>query len=350
MVHKTKKESQLSSWLYGSILLIGLALLILLPQKISVSKTQAQDYFQQLMNAATPIPHSDTIQLGFFIPTSTTPAASGAEPTIPGATATRGPRPSAGPTRPPAPTYTPEQTCGMIVPTNTFVTIVPNTIVPGGSGPGCCVWEGYKGNDQCCHGVPQINFPPYGPWCNAKPVIYLYPTKTTYINVSLDIAGNIIKSDPLYPQNGWKDLLAYPNGNLSYQGKSYRELFYESSLSYHEPPSGGIVVSKEKIKPALDQLVTSLGLSKNEKAEFLSYWLPKLSSLNKPYLLISLFTQDKKDLFDRVTIDPKPNTFIQFILYFKPLSQSVVLTPPQLPQLPVRTGFTAVEWGGIIDQ
>jgi len=53
---------------------------------------------------------------------------------------------------------------------------------------------------------------------------------------------------------------------------------------------------------------------------------------------------------DKVIITPEPDTFIFFLAYFKPLSQPIQVKPLMLPlEPPKRVGFTAVEWGGTID-
>ena len=100
----------------------------------------------------------------------------------------------------------------------------------------------------------------------------------------------------------------------------------------------------------MQEITTRLGLKPNEQAEFLSYWLTRLNSLKTPLVQISIFSQASKDLIDQVNITPKPDTFIQFIMYFKGLDKPVSLAELTLPNsIPDRVGFTAVEWGGIID-
>ena len=80
-----------------------------------------------------------------------------------------------------------------------------------------------------CTGSCPINQFPTGTFsiCGEKPVIYLYPETKTLVDVSVTTAGEIVVSDPLYPSGGWKNVEAYPDGTLYYQGGKYRELFYE---------------------------------------------------------------------------------------------------------------------------
>ena len=192
--------------------------------------------------------------------------------------------------------------------------------------------------------------PTDGIYCLAKPVIYLYPTKKTLVNVSVETPGEIVVSDPLYPTNGWKNVLAYPNGTLIYQDKKYSELFYESNVNDVVKPKNGIYISKSNLKPELTRIITLLGLKDREKQEFLDYWLPRLNALNSKYILFSVLEKEEKERVDKVNISPKPDTFIAFIAYFKAVDKITPIEPLVLPENPPqRIGFTAVEWGGTIE-
>ena len=256
------------------------------------------------------------------------------------------------------PTPSNPQTCG----------VAGNVISTGTDSNGnCCVEDGAVTNaSECCPGVPTCQYIQehrdiYGDsyqcavstpslWCDAKPVIYLYPEKKTDVNVTLTVPGNIVASIPKYPAAGWKDITAYPDGKLTYQGKNYSELFYEASITPIAPPTAGFVIPVKDLKTKLALITTQLGLNKNEQAEFISYWLPRLEKLHAPYIFVSLFDPETKNTIDHVVITPQPDTFIQYIFYFKPLSRPVTVQQLTLPNIPKRRGFTAVEWGGIIDQ
>jgi hypothetical protein len=137
---------------------------------------------------------------------------------------------------------------------------------------------------------------------------------------------------------------------LEYLGKTYTELYYESSVNKVNPPQQGFVVAKSQAEAKLTEITTKLGLIKPEQAEFLSYWLPRIAKLNAPYLFISVLDQKEKDRIDNVVILPKPDTKIEFLVYFKPVYAP--FSPPELnlpTQPPKRNGFTSVEWGGTID-
>ena len=186
--------------------------------------------------------------------------------------------------------------------------------------------------------------------CVAKPIIYLYPTVATLINVKVKVPGKIIVSDPLYPVDGWKNVLAQPNGQLTYKNKAYNELFFESDVDKVNAPDNGIIISKKDLKEKLSDATNKLGLIGNEQTEFLDYWLPVLNNLNEPYILFSVIDPTEKERIDHVDIYPTPDTKIEFLAYFKPQHTSeTTLKPLKLPDTPpARLGFTSVEWGGTI--
>jgi len=187
--------------------------------------------------------------------------------------------------------------------------------------------------------------------CVGKPVIYLYPVIPTVVNVKLTIPGRIVESDPLYPSDGWVNVLAHPGGSLTYQDKIYNELYYESQVDKVRQPDNGIVIPIIVLKDKLTEITTKLGLLPNEQNEFLSYWLPKLEKLKSPYVQISLIDSKEKQRIDKVIITPTPKTELEYLFYFKPQrDQKGNLKPLILPQNPPqRIGFTSVEWGGTID-
>ncbi len=188
-----------------------------------------------------------------------------------------------------------------------------------------------------------------GHYCVAKPVIYLYPVKDTLVDVNVTVPGKIVVSDPFYG-NGWFGVLAHPNGSLEYRSKAYKELYYESGVDTVRKPTSGIILETKQLKPMLTLITSQLGLMPSEQQEFLDYWVPKLEAVNSPYILFSIIDPIEKDRIDHVSISPKPDTWIEFLAYFKPLAAPTQITPLSLPSsIPTRSGFTAVEWGGTID-
>ncbi len=240
---------------------------------------------------------------------------------------------------------------------------------PAGPGCECQVWLVTCKDHQCekvvtpsnglppqdCSGapgqwctMPDLTGSGSGTFCLGKPVVYLYPSKPMLVSVEVQTPGRIVVSDPDYGI-GWENVLAYPSGTLSYQGKQYKELYYETAITQFQKPTNGIVIKTEQLPQILSILTSQLGLTEPEQQEFLAFWLPKLQALHSPYVLFSLIDPVEKEKIDHVAITPAPDTKIQFLAYFKPLVTPVQITPLQLSSVPVRNGFTAVEWGGTID-
>lgn len=189
-------------------------------------------------------------------------------------------------------------------------------------------------------------------WCAAKPVIYLYPESLLVADVKLAIDGIVTVSDPLYPQQGWKDVLALPSGELFYEGKQYPYLYYETEVSKPAPPTEGIVVEMESLQPMLTLITSQLGLLPHEQKDFLDYWVPRLQKeVTTPYLSVGLVSHTDKERIDKVIITPEPDTRIELLFQFTPLKSPIVLPALQLPKTPPqRTGFVMIEWGGGITE
>jgi len=178
----------------------------------------------------------------------------------------------------------------------------------------------------------------------AKPVIYLYPSTPTHVNVKVGAA--VTKSEPLYPSGGWQNVLAQPNGKLTYQGKQYDSLFWEGIGigDYPAITSGTVVRSADAVSTIRRQLAAQ-GFNATETQDFLDYWQPKLP--HAPYVRLTWFTTDQLNLLAPLTITPKPQTIIRTFLDFQGLNTPVSL-PTQHFSAPARNGFTAVEWGGYL--
>lgn len=189
-------------------------------------------------------------------------------------------------------------------------------------------------------------------WCIGAPVIYLYPQTPTVVDVQVSVPGYMYISEPLYPAGGWKNVLAQPNGNLTYQGRQYRDLYYETALSTGlKVPENGILIPTAQLHEKLTEYTQKLGLTPFESSEFVAYWMPYLNEIDAPYFLFSILDPVEKERVDKVTVSPNPDTFIAFIAYFKPVYNNY--TPPLLvlpENPPQRIGFTVVEWGGTIDR
>jgi len=179
--------------------------------------------------------------------------------------------------------------------------------------------------------------------CFAKPIIYLYPEKTTEVNVKLGKSDIITTSYPKY-EDGW-NVIAEPNGNLT-EVKSQKKLYslyWEGKNIKPKPINDGWCIKGEDVANFLEEQLQLLGLNDREAEEFIIYWLPILES-NK-YNLIRFETEEEINSNMPLDITPKPDTTIRVMMEFKGVNHYKELTPQQITT-PIRNGFVVVEWGG----
>ena len=179
------------------------------------------------------------------------------------------------------------------------------------------------------------------PYHAREPVIYLYPQESTQINVSLSIKnGEVTISEPEY-NDGWS-VLVNPNGSIE---GGYDYLFYEAKITFLENPSEGWCIEFNSLETWMDEYLIELGLNNNEKNDFKKFWLNFLPEAN--YYEIKLLSKEYLDENWRLYIEPLPDVLIRNIFVFKSLQNPIVLESPSIT-VPIRTGFTIIEWGGII--
>ncbi len=191
-------------------------------------------------------------------------------------------------------------------------------------------WEAFM-NDKYAPGVE----------CG-KPVIYLYPKKST--EVSLKVGANVTKSDPAY-NSGWR-VLASPSGLLSLGGKTYDSLFWEGTgWGSYPAVTNGTVVESSKIAETITSQLLSMGLNSKEIADFKAFWLPKMPQT--PFTRLTWLTTDQMNTLAPLAVSPKPDTTIRVFLDFEGLQSKINIAPQILPKYQ-RVGFTLVEWGGLL--
>lgn len=175
-----------------------------------------------------------------------------------------------------------------------------------------------------------------------KPVLYLYPESETEVVVDLDIDGEIIHSYPKY-EDEWR-VTAYPDGTLiDENGQEFYALFWESELDYMEDFETGFSVAADDTAAFLEDALDKLGLNRREANEFIMYWLPRLEA--NPYNLVSFDTSTYLEK-SKTNIYPEPDTQIVVQMTFKGMNEHTDIEA-QVLTAPERTGFVAVEWGGV---
>lgn len=94
---------------------------------------------------------------------------------------------------------------------------------------------------------------------------------------------------------------------------------------------------------------SKLGLINRELADFTEFWIAELGKYESGYFFISHFDKESALKIMSFDISPKSDTFIQVIMYFKPLEKPYTTEAPDFPAIPERKGFTVVDWSGIVD-
>lgn len=191
----------------------------------------------------------------------------------------------------------------------------------------------------------------------SKPAIYIYPQKTSSVNVKLAPKGYLTVSDPPYnPIFGW-NIIANPDGTIiqlpttNYQLPTiYSYLYYEANLSEKPDPKEGFVIGKNELQNFFDETLPATGLNDKEIMDFKEYWLSRLTKLDTGYFLIYFLSKDEIERIEPVSISLPIQTSIRIRTYFKPIKDMISLPIQNLPPAPKRTGNIMVEWGGILDE
>lgn len=176
-----------------------------------------------------------------------------------------------------------------------------------------------------------------------KPVIYLYPKKEMNVYVNVKPTDGISKSEPAI-KNGW-NVRAEPNGTITNlaDSKVYPYLFWEGFASHFVTPKEGFVVAKNDVSKFFDEKLSTLGLNKQEIADFKDFWTPKLAA--KPYYFITFIDKQSLDAYAPLTVSPSPDSIIRVFFDHQGLDKKVTV-PEQKLTPGVRKGFALIEWGG----
>lgn len=179
-----------------------------------------------------------------------------------------------------------------------------------------------------------------------KPVIYLYPTTKTDLDVTVEPKGGFSFTEPVY-HDGWR-VTAFPDGTLINRddGAVYPYLFWEGRGDAYSSPEDYWVVTKQDVPVFLQKTLTTIGLNTKEIADFKEFWEPKMRSA--PYYKIGFHGTRVMDLIAPLTLSQTPDTRLRILMDYSPLRERIAEHPPTLPPTPVRKGFTVIEWGGVL--
>lgn len=179
-----------------------------------------------------------------------------------------------------------------------------------------------------------------------KPVIYLYPTETTTINVQVGV-DEITKSIPIYGTNGWT-VTASPDGTLvdSADQQTYPYLFWEGQSAEKFSNGAGWTLAKKEVATTLPKVLQNMGLNEKETADFMEFWEPRIAAEKMPYIEFSFVAQKTFDQIAPLSITPTPDTVLRVFMVYRGVLKQGLPVPHYTPVQ--RNGFTVIEWGGAL--
>lgn len=177
----------------------------------------------------------------------------------------------------------------------------------------------------------------------AKPVLYLYPTKTTDVKVEFEHPEYLTTTYPKY-NNFWK-VKASPNGDLIDSNNKYYYGLYWDEIRYNEVDfHEGFYVTKDNAIDFLEEKLDIIGLNPRERNEFIMYWLPILENNEKSIVYFELTKERERG--NKLIITPKPDSMLRVSIHIKKVNNKVNIKEQKLETFK-RSGFSAIEWGGM---
>ena len=179
------------------------------------------------------------------------------------------------------------------------------------------------------------------------PVIYLYSDSDEYIDVKLELNGELTSTYPLYGNEGWTVKASRDGVLTDRNGDNYRFLFWEADLDMKYDLSKGFCIRGADTEEFFDEVLPELGLNETEAADFKAFWLPLM--VKNPYNVITFQTKAYTDSAKLVlSVDPDVEIRVNMLWYAT--DEFVDIEPQDLsgmnPPLDKRHGTVVSEWGG----
>ncbi|MNU80957.1 hypothetical protein D3C71_706050 [compost metagenome] len=177
-----------------------------------------------------------------------------------------------------------------------------------------------------------------------KPVIYFQSPVQLDFNLKLNPAGDLSFTYPKY-ENQWKGTV-YPTGEIEINQQKYPYLFWDSRQQFQlKKHTNGYHIHKNDVVAFLEKHLSDLGFSFSEKADFITYWGPKMTQYES--LFVQFYQQESCNQFATLHCNPQPEQINRFYIAFSEWNDSFEPYLNPIEQTPfIRTGFTILEWGG----
>lgn len=177
----------------------------------------------------------------------------------------------------------------------------------------------------------------------AKPVLYLYPEEETEVTVRFARPELLTTVYPAYTDS-WQ-VTAAPDGTLTdAREREYYALYWEESGTISVDFTTGFCVAQKDAAAFLEEKLDCLGLTNREANEMIMYWLPVLE--RNRYSLVYFELTESREAYNHLRITPEPDSLLRIAIHIRASDEYVQMDEQQLPAWE-RSGFSAVEWGGV---
>jgi hypothetical protein len=177
-----------------------------------------------------------------------------------------------------------------------------------------------------------------------KPIIYLYPEEKTNAKVEVDVNGSLSFTYPEY-KDAW-EVTANPDGSIIHEGNEYNYLFWEGRTHLNRSDintKSGYIISGDDVVSFLEKILNEAGFSSKERADFITYWGPRMIQYDRMFVRFDQNEQCKQ--FATLKVEPKPDHINQFYMTWFEIDEEFK-TGPQIIEPINRDGFSVLEWGG----
>ncbi len=176
--------------------------------------------------------------------------------------------------------------------------------------------------------------------------LYLYGPKNTKVDIT--IGTPIASYGPTY-KNKFSATLA-DNNIFEIDGKRWESLEYSyiSAKKNRTAPEYGTVVARTELATEVQTYAQKLGLNQKETNDLVA---KSVSKISKPYVFVSFYDQKTSKEILPISFNPKPDTYINYVFYFKGLDEmpKQLPTKPTFPPIEKRGQFSAVEISEIFE-
>lgn len=178
-----------------------------------------------------------------------------------------------------------------------------------------------------------------------KPNIYLYSNEETEAKVTFDVPQWLRVSDPLY-EGSWQARVLGDGGIVMEDGSEHGYLFYESETQpFYFQKEEGWRIGAETRQEQFRSILEAYGFNEKETLDFLEFWVTRLDP-GEDYMMYPQMT-GTVDRAMPLTVVPACDSVFRLWFTFEKASEMTDVKEPEIVEAE-RSGFTLVEWGGII--